>query len=296
MTLNYLAATISLLPVKFTVSTLCCPDWPLDRIATVLSDNKIEGVDFRGLGEEIDITKLPAFTDDLDKTLTLLTDAKLSVPCFCTSVTLLSPSPDRWDAMLEEFHRYAKLAAKTKTPFIRVFGGKAAKGVDEKDALLIARRRLHQLVKISKPGNCKPLVETHDDWSTAARALQLVQEMPPVDVGVLWDVEHPFRHGETPHQTVALLGKYLAHVHLKDSVRVGDRNIPKLLGHGELPLDDCLTALKQSGYSAWLCQETEKRWHTDAPEPWESIPQFADFLRARLRNSQPGTTPLPGMI
>lgn len=276
---------ISLLDVKFTVSTLCCPQWPLDRIANVLAANGIEGVDFRGLGEEIDITKLLAFTIHLENTRALLADANLAVPCFCTSVTLLSPSPDRWDGMLEEFHRYARLAAQTRTPFIRVFGGKAPKGVDAKDALLIARRRLHQLVKISQPCNCKPLVETHDDWSTARRAMELVGEMDASDVGVLWDVEHPFRHGEMPKQTVEQLGKYLVHVHLKDSVRVGDRNVPKLLGQGELPLDECLDALEQAGFDGWLCLETEKRWHADAPEPQESIPQFAAFLRHRARST-----------
>ena len=40
--------------------------------------------------------------------------------------------------------------------------------------------------------------------------------------------------------------------------------------------------LRAAGYDRWLCLETEKRWHADAPEPHESIPQFAQFIRPLL--------------
>ena len=66
------------------------------------------------------------------------------------------------------------------------------------------------------------------------------------------------------------------------SNRVGLANIVtkyKLLGEGDLPLDRCIAALKSIGYDAWACLETEKRWHPTAPDPEQSVPQFAAYMR-----------------
>src|SRR5918999_2814257 len=104
-------------------STLGCPDWTLGQIVDAAAANGIEGIDFRGLGPEIDVTKLPAFNAELDATLAHLRERGLSMPCLNTSVTLVSPSPERWQAMLDECHRYATLAGRTGTRLVRVFGG-----------------------------------------------------------------------------------------------------------------------------------------------------------------------------
>src|SRR5438067_2398501 len=108
-------STISVAAMKLCFSTLVCPAWSLEQIVAAAPPAGIEGIDFRGLGEEIDITKLAAFDEHLDATLKLLGWHGLSMPCLCLSVTLISPAPQRWQQMLEEFHRAAQLAAKTKS-------------------------------------------------------------------------------------------------------------------------------------------------------------------------------------
>ena len=70
------------------------------------------------------------------------------------------------------------------------------------------------------------------------------------------------------------------HVHIKDTIRTDGKSVPMLLGEGELPLGECLKALKDVGYAGWTCLETEKRWHTDGPEPEISVPQFAEYMRS----------------
>jgi sugar phosphate isomerase/epimerase len=265
--------------VKLSVSTLTCPDWPLERIIAAAAEYGIGGIDFRGLQKEIDVTRLIAFTVHLDQTLGMLGAANLAMPCLKTSVTLLAPQGQRWEAMMEECDRYAELAAAAGTPYLRIFGGQAPDGLEPSEALSLARRRLRQIVKLCHSRGCRPLIETHDDWATAPKVLELLAGMTPDGAGVLWDIEHPFRAGEKPADTVQLLGEFLAYVHIKDSVRAGERNRPTLLGEGELPVAECVRALKESGYGGWICLETEKRWYADAPDPAESIPQFAAYMR-----------------
>ncbi len=268
--------------MKLCISTLVCPTWALDRIAAVASQCKIEGVDFRGLGTEIDITKLPEFTTHLPSTLELFRSHGLAIPGYNTSVTLISPAAPRWEAMLEEFQRYAQLAQQTRTLYVRVFGGGVPKELSRDEALIMAQRHLRQLIKIARAHQCIPLVETHDDWASSERMMELVHEFDPQETGVLWDIEHPCRNGEKPIDTAQRMKKFIRHVHFKDGFFPDGKRQPQLLGHGDLPLGECLEALKQIGYEGWLCLECEKRWHSSAPDPEYSIPQFEGFVKGIL--------------
>ena len=266
--------------MKLSFSTLSCPDWNLRQIIDAATANGIGGVDLRGLGEAIDITKSPPFTAELASTSEMLRSANLAVPCLHTSITLVAPAPERWQMMLEECQRHAQLAQQLGTRYIRVFGGVVPKEMTLDEARMQAQRHLRQLVKICRPLNCQPLVETHDDWSISERILELLHEIDPADAAVLWDMENSFRHGEPPLETATRLRRYIRHVHIRDSVRVDGKPQLRLLGQGELPLADMLSALKRIEYTGWITLETMKRWiPQDAPEPEDIIPQFASFMR-----------------
>lgn len=198
--------------MKLTFSTLACPTWDLRTIIDTAAANGIEGVDFRGVGEEIDVTKLPAFNDELDATLALMRDRNAAMPCLNTSVTLVSPAPERWQAMLDECHRYAQLARRTGTQFIRCFGGAVPAGMTRDEARAMAQRHLRQLAKICRPNNCHIVLETHDAWSTSTEVLELVHEFSPDEAGVLWDMEHTHRRGEPSLETGEKLKRYVRQV------------------------------------------------------------------------------------
>jgi sugar phosphate isomerase/epimerase len=265
--------------MKLSLSTLSCPGWNLQQIVESARAVGLEGIDFRGLGEEIDITRLAAFNEQRAETLGLLRRSGLSMPCLNLSVTLVSPAPERWHAMLEECSRAASLSKDSGTAFLRIFGGGAPKELSRDEARAMAERRLRQLVKICRGCGTQVLVETHDDWATSAQMLELIHQFDPDEVGVLWDIEHPWRAGESPVDTATALRRFIRHVHIKDSVRSGGKNHPTLIGQGELPVLECIHVLREINYQGWCCLETEKRWHADAPEPEQSVPQFADFMR-----------------
>jgi sugar phosphate isomerase/epimerase len=269
--------------MQLCLSTLACPTWTLPQILAACQQHHIHGIDFRGIGDQIDITQLPPFTSELDATLATLRATDLSMPCLNTSITLVTPAPDRWQMMLDECQRYATLAARTNTPYLRVFGGSVPKDLSRDEARSLAQRHLRQLIKITRPHRCRPLLETHDAWSTSDECLELLHEFSPDDTGVIWDLEHPYRRGELPEITATRLAKYIRHVHAKDSTRAGAAYHAKLLGQGDLPLPQSFAALKSIGYDAWICLETEKRWHPTAPDPEQSLPQFADYMRTHWK-------------
>jgi sugar phosphate isomerase/epimerase len=268
--------------LRLCFSTLVCPQWTLEQIIAAAVNSGVGGIDFRGIGGEIDITRLVEFRDGdgLEVTVNSLQRSHLAMPCLNTSVTLVTPAAERWQQMLDECQRHAKLATRTGTRFLRVFGGKVPKEMTRDEGRTLAQRHLRQLVKVCHGTGTSLLLETHDDWTTSEQVLELIHEFPSDEVGVLWDIEHPFRRGESPSDTATSLRRYIQHVHVKDSVRGESRNEPRLLGDGDLPVAQCVHVLREHGYAGWYSLETEKRWHADAPDPDESIPQFVSYMRA----------------
>jgi sugar phosphate isomerase/epimerase len=144
---------------------------------------------------------------------------------------------------------------------------------------MMAERHLRQLVKICRPRGCMPLLETHDDWRTSGQVLELIHGFDATEIGVIWDLEHPWRAGEAPMETAQGLRRFIRHVHVKDTIYPENQAQSVLLGQGLVPLGECAAALGRIEYGGWYCLETEKRWHPAAPEPEQSIPQFAEFMR-----------------
>lgn len=266
--------------MKLCFSTLACPKWTLEETIEAAVSYGVQGFDPRGIGPEIDITRLPAFTTGIEATRDLLRKHNLQVPCLNTSVTLVTPAQERWHMMLDECRRYATVARQLGSGYIRIFGGAVPKDMTREEACNLGRRHLQQVIKVCAGDGCLPLLETHDDWATSGQVMMLLNGFTPEEAGCLWDVEHPYRRGEAPQTTAQALRPYIRHTHFKDSLYKDGKSIPRLLGEGDLPLKDIIAALRGIGYDQWVCLEAEKRWHPDTtPDPQVSIPQFVAYMK-----------------
>ncbi len=267
--------------IKLTFSTLACPAWTLEQIFSRAKEYGYQGVDFRGLLADVDITKSPDFDANLDRTIDLCRQNGLEMPCLNTSVTMVTPEPDRWDAMLAETQRYARIAGKAETRFLRVFGGAIPKGMTREEAVVLSQRHLRQVSKICQAHRCIPVLETHDAWTITEHFRPLLEGFDPGEAGVLWDLEHPFHNGEAPRDTAEGLKRFILYVHVKDSLEHDGKALPKLMGEGHVPVKESCEALKAIGYEGWYCLEAEKRWYPqDCPEPEITLPQYVTYMRA----------------
>ena len=269
--------------MKFSFTTLGCPDWDLDTLIENGVAFGYDGVDFRGLGESIDITTLPEFTSQLAQTKTKFNDAGLAVCGVSSSIRICQPE-DR-ESNLEEAKRTIPLCHELGVPQVRVFGRGDAKRHSKKALADIARGMMEELLALDGADGIRWLFETHDVWIKASDCKLLLDRIPQSNFGALWDIGHTSRvGGESPGESCSAMGSRVGYVHLKDAVyepdheqamKDGWRYVPP--GTGELPLAEGIALLQEMGYDGWIMFEHEKRWHRELEEPEAIFPGFIQW-------------------
>ena len=271
--------------MKICLTTLGCPNWDLDTICARGQEYGFDGVDFRGLQEEIDITKLPAFTSGVAETKKKLSDAGLGVSGIASSIKLCLP--ESHESNIEEAKRTIAVANDLDCTNIRVFGGGDLEKYSREELGEIGCDNMEQILALDGAADLRWVFETHDLWVKANDCKLLLDSIPNPAFGALWDMGHTSRvGGESPEESYAAIGPRVGHTHVKDAVyepkheqamKDGWRYVPP--GEGQLPLVEAIALLKQHGYDGWIMFEHEKRWHPELPDPEVAFPAFAKWIR-----------------
>lgn len=266
--------------MKLSFTTLGCPKWDVETIVTRAAEYGFDGVDFRGLGGQMNLYELAPFKEGLAGTVSRVADAGIQISCFSSSVLLVSRA--RQAQNLEEIERYAELCERFGTRYIRVFGGKLG-GADRNEAIAAAGELVAKAAPLVRQAGVQLVLETHDDWTRCEDVLALLQGTDPETIGVLWDVHHPYRTcGEQPERTWEALGSRIAYTHWKDSLPEADTPDKfhyRFMGEGDVPFAAIRDVLADGGYDGWYTLEWEKHWHPELEEPELAFPQYVRFMR-----------------
>ncbi len=273
--------------MRYATSTLGCLDWDLPMILSRLPAYGFHAVDFRGLRGVFNVWELSEFSTEAQASARRLADAGLAVSCFSASARLVWHSEAERERALDEIRRLVALCPIFGAGQIRIFGGDLA-GRTRGDGLARGRELLAQMLEITAGTGVQLAVETHDAWTRSADILALIQGTAADQVGLCWDVKHPYWAGqETPAFTWSQIGPRVINTHWKDTRRdhATGRDRLCLCGEGLLPLADCLDLLRAAGYSGYYTLEWEKKWHPylqDAEIAFPAFVQHMEQLRARL--------------
>lgn len=93
----------------------------MDTIISNAVEHGYDGVDFRGYLGEMDIYNLPEFTSELETTKQKFKDANLEVPCFSSSVLLVTQSEEELETYLEGLRQYAYLCNQFNAAYYSCF-------------------------------------------------------------------------------------------------------------------------------------------------------------------------------
>jgi fatty-acyl-CoA synthase len=264
-------------PMKIAFSTLGCPDFGWSDVYSMAKDFHFDGIEVRGLGRELYAYNAAPFVPDrIEKTAAKLRQLRLEIPCLSTGNAL--KFEDQLPDTLYEIEQYVGLAEKLGTPYIRILADREPHVTGEVDDGKITQ----QLKKLAERFRDVPvtlLVETNGVYADTKRLRALLDAVDAPNVAALWDMHHPYRFfGESPRETVENLGDYIKYTHIKDSSMVDGQLKYHMLGDGDIPVREMLSALTEAGYDGYVSLEWVKRWAPDLEDAGVVFPQFANYM------------------
>ena len=204
-------------------------------------------------------------------TLRTLFDKGISLVCSDTGVDISCDEIDDTVARIEE---YIFIASSLKISCLRLFAtGDSADG-DEN-----VRAVLSSVLPVAVKKGITLLVETSGMFSDTKKLLDLLMEYADDHLAAIWDVYSPYYlNSEDAEQTIKNLGAYIRHVHMKDSfIQDGERRFC-LIGEGDLPIDDIMSALSCVNYDGYISLDWNPKWMLEMTEMEVIFSHFASYM------------------
>ena len=274
------------LPLAF--STLGCPGWEWKKILEFAQEYKFEAIELRGLQGNMDLPGRPEFAPaQIATTKKQVAEHALRISDLGSSAEMHAADPAERAKQMADAKRFIELASALEVPYVRVFGNQI-KGPRE-EVLARVVDGLQQLGEYGGPRGVTVILESHGEFVDSPTLKEVLTRANSKYVALLWDAHHTFVDGhETPEHTVAELGSWIRHTHLKDSVPDEKGRKYVLTGTGEVPVERQVLALRRMGYQGYYCFEWEKVWHPDIQEPEVAFPNYAKVMTGYLKEPLQG--------
>jgi sugar phosphate isomerase/epimerase len=281
---RYVRAATARLPLAF--STLGCPAWTWLQILDFAEQHGFAAVELRGLLGDMNLPARPEFAPDkIPAGKRDVAAHGLKIACVSSSAEMHVADPQKRAQQLTDARNFIDLAAALGAPYVRVFGNKMEGPREEVIARVAAG--LHELGEYAGPRNVTVIIESHGDFTDSPTLKEILTRADSEHAALLWDAHHTFDTShEDPEFTVAQLGKWIRHTHLKDSVPAGKERHYVLTGKGDVPVKRQVEALVKTNYTGFYCFEWEKVWHPDLLEPEIAFPDYAKVVGEYLRQAQ----------
>ena len=267
--------------MKIAFSTLGCPDFSWVDIYSMATDFHFDGIEVRGLGNDLYAYKAAPFTPtQIDKTIAKLKKIRIEISCLSSGCAL--KFADKRQETIAEIAEYIQLAQKLETPYIRILADREPHVTGEVDDEYIIAM-LKELAQMAQDTAVTLLVETNGVYADTKRLKKILDAVDDAHVAALWDVHHPYRFmHEAPRDTVKNLGSYIKYMHVKDSIIEDGQIVYKMMGDGDMPITEMFDAVTDIGYDGYVSLEWVKRWARNLTDPGVVFPQFAHYMQTYI--------------
>jgi fatty-acyl-CoA synthase len=241
-------------------------------------DLGFDGVEVRGIENELYAPKAKIFSEgNIKATKAKLSSLNLEIPCLTSSCYLFDKKEQEF--YIKEGKDYVDLAALLGVKYVRVLGDKDPNPGYDID-IDFTVENLKTLVKYAEGKDVTVIIETNGIFADSSIIQKAVETVASDNVGILWDVHHPFRFMNEPVDvTYKKLKKYIMFVHLKDSVMGGGETKYKIMGHGDIPVNKAIMLLKEDNYAGFVSLEWVKRWCAELEEPGIVFSHFVNYIK-----------------
>jgi sugar phosphate isomerase/epimerase len=289
LSLPYLLTAGKETRLKYSFSTLGCPDWSFDKILLFAHENGYSGIEVRGILRQMYLTHVPEFSNDEQIALSLqkMKDLGLVFTDLGSSAAMHHPDGMERNRNLGEAKVFIDLAAKLHCPFIRVFPNELPKDRTKAESLHLIIAGLKELGEYASHKNVTVLLESHGELVYKKDLLTVMEGAGSKHVGLVWDVCNMWIvTKESPKEVYAALKPYIRHTHIKDLDIVNGKEQYVLLGKGIVPIFQAIDFLYRNHYSGYYSFEWEKLWHPEILDPQIALADFPLAMQAELLKLQ----------
>lgn len=260
--------------MKLAFSTLGCPDWRWSEIYSTAKDLGFNGIEVRGVANEMYVPKIKAFdSEHIEKNIKKLKDGKVEIPMLTSGIAV----GEKAENAVAEAKEYIDLAEKLGAKYVRIMITSHPQPEEANVEQAIAL--YNEMCEYGKGKGVTPLMETNGVLSDSNVLYDFMEKVESENKGVLWDIHHPYRFfKEDPHETFRNIKKYVKYVHVKDSVMQGENIAYRMMGYGDVPVFDALKVLKENHYDGYVSLEWVKRWNPDLEEAGIVFAHFMSYI------------------
>lgn len=268
--------------MKLSFSSLGCVEKSLSETIELAARLGFDGVELRGANGTMNLWENEEFSpENLPRLRKHLSDAGIALTDVGTSVNFSQGTKESTRKALMEAQRFAEIAAELESPYIRIFGGRIPEGMVRAECEKWVAEGCAMLGDLMELYEVMPLLETHDDFSTGASVRRVLDMSGQKNLGVVWDILHPYRWGEAPEETWELLKGRVRHVHIKDANQFDRDGFDiAMVGEGRVPVNQMLQTLKENQYDGFLSLEWEKWWHPEIADGEAAFAAYMEFMKS----------------
>lgn len=256
--------------LQWCFSSLGCAELTLDEIIKLAKSNGINAIELRAFSGSLDLVGLFDVFEKNDPDQYRSVAESSIIKMIDTSFNLVGALETDFDNII----KLAQLADKLHVPYCRVFGGLEYSRKPVTEDLNRAAQTLKKWDKARNINhlNCQLAIETHDGFSSAANCIRFFN-IAGRDMPVVWDAHHTWRCGGEPFaESLALLCDNIVHVHVKDSVKIGEGKSRSVLpGRGDVPIKGLLVLLREIDFQPAISLEWERLWEPELPPLEEAL-------------------------
>ena len=259
--------------MKLSFSTNGWSGFTWEDFYTMAKDLGFSGIEIHDIGEQtFQGANGPLRKENVSKTARNMANLGLSIPC--VNVLCDISSKEKIDDNVTEIIEHIALAKKLGSPYVRLRAGEES--TDETDD--ICADVLRAVKDFAEETEVTILVETVGVYSDTKRLADLLNRFACDNISALWDLNHPYRAGESPETTITNLGAYVKHVHIKDSASVDGGFEYRLMGEGDMPVDRMILALRSINYEGFISFEWRSEWIEEIGDAGIVFPHFINYM------------------
>lgn len=276
----------------FSFATLGCPDWSFERIISFAAASGYQGIEFRGLQREFDITKTKVFgnTSGIIAAKRLVRSNNINIVCLGSSAVLHHTDAVLRKKNFDEVKRFIQLAEQLDCPFVRVFADKYPKEMDKDKAAQWIADGINELARFARGKNVDILLSTHGDIATVGDVQSVMSRVTFCNTGISWDILNMwYANKQSPAEVYPQIKKYIRLVHVKDMRFTNNEETNVLPGRGDVPVFEGIEVLRKDGYKGYYSFVWEKFWYPELEEPEVAFADYINVMKSHFNSKSKQT-------